>query len=157
MPEIEEASPTAEAQQGARARDAKAEASVTAAMKMGIKRLPAMLLVIALAWAPLVARAAEPAPESPAPSSVVPRIAANAAVYGSLYAVALTLVQATSTVIISVTPPAALGTALTFGVPAVMVVAMARLVPLVTENVPGAVLDWLGAAPQVGAPTTQAP
>jgi len=120
-------------------------------------RLPAMLLVIALAWAPLVARAAEPAPEAPAAPSMVPRMAANAAVYGSLYAVALTLVQATSTVIISVTPPAALGAALTYGIPAVMVVAMARLVPLVTENVPGTVLGWMGAAPPGIAATTQAP
>ena len=120
-------------------------------------RLPAILLIIALVWAPLAARAAEPAPEAPAPSSMLPRIAANAAVYGSLYAVALTLVQATSTVIVSVTPPAALGTALTFGIPAVMVVAMAQLVPLVTKNVPGTVLEWMGAAPPGGAAAAQAP
>jgi hypothetical protein len=43
---------------------------------------------------------------------MLPRIAANVAVYGSLYAVALTLLQATSTVIVSVSPPAALGTLL---------------------------------------------
>jgi cytochrome b561 len=114
-------------------------------------RLTVILLIMVLAWAPVAARAAEPAPQSPAATSAVPRIAANAAVYGSLYAVALTLVQATSAAIVSVTPPAALGTALTFGIPAVMVVAMAQLVPLVTENVPGTVLDWMGAA------TAQAP
>jgi hypothetical protein len=38
-----------------------------------------------------------------------------------------------------------------------MVVAMARLVPLVTENVPGTVLGWMGTAPPGIAATTQAP
>ena len=87
------------------------------------------MLIIALVWVPLASRVAEPAPGSPAPSSMLPRIAANVAVYGSLYAVALTLLQATSTVIVSVSPPAALGT----------------------------VLDRLGWAPQGGVATARAP
>ncbi len=111
-------------------------------------RLRTLVLILMMATAPVLTRAEGTAAEAaPPPASVVPRIAANAAVYGSLYAVALTLVQATSTAIVAVTPPAALGTALTFGIPAVMVVAMANLVPVVVNNVPPAVLDWMGVAP----------
>ena len=68
-----------------------------------MRRCLALLLLLPMLLTPLTGRAQTAGPEAPAAAetSVLPRIAANAAVYGSLYAVAVTLVQVTSTAMIA--------------------------------------------------------
>lgn len=86
---------------------------------------------ILLALALLAGLAPRPAAAEPLRSA-----ATAAAVYGTLYVTAFVAVQAASAAILAVAPAASAGTALTFGLPAVMVVLMAQMVPTVRQEVP---------------------
>jgi hypothetical protein len=122
---------------------------------------PALLACLALAalLATAPARAEDAPGRGPAQGwpDWVPRTAATAAVYGALYVTAVGAVAVVSTGIAMVVPPAAMGTAMTLGVPAVMVVVMRQMVPAVVETVPQAVLGWFGIDPSAGPPPQPVP